>query len=164
LLIPFSLLWGVFAILWNLIVWTNGAPVFFRLWGLPFLLVGLYVTVGRFAVEAFLRRRIVYALTDRRVLILRRAPFERLRSFEIGHLPFLEYEEQRGGRGTIRFDDDRPSNPWLAGRNDVWLPRTRAACFEGIADSRRVYELIVRETDRWRRERYGDDASRSFIG
>lgn len=37
--IPFTLIWGGFALIWNLDVWVSGAPLLFRLWGLPFLLI-----------------------------------------------------------------------------------------------------------------------------
>ncbi len=49
LLVPLTVLWGGFAVFWNVMVWRGHAPVFFRLWGIPFLLVGLYVTLGDFS-------------------------------------------------------------------------------------------------------------------
>ncbi|MBV9930391.1 MAG: PH domain-containing protein [Alphaproteobacteria bacterium] len=164
-LIPFSLFWAGFALFWNVSVWRAGAPLDFTLFGLPFLAAGLYITVGRFAVDALLRRRLVYAVTSRRVLMLRRPPLASLKSFEIGYLPVLEFDEQRGGRGTIRFDIEEATNPWTNRGYNPWRPSSAARCFEGIAEPRRVYDLIVHETERWRREQYGEAPSaRSFIG
>jgi hypothetical protein len=166
LLVPFSLAWAGFMIFWNVSVWSMGAPLEFTLFGIFFLLAGLYLVAGRFAVDALVRARSVYGVTNRRILILRRAPFADLRSFEIGFLPVLELEERAGGRGTIRFDLPDGDGRWWMSRFDVWLPAPgTGACFDHLADPRRVYDLIVRETERWRREQYGEQAvARSFIG
>lgn len=167
-LVPFSLLWGGFAVFWNVSVWTMGAPWFFRLWGLPFLVAGLYFVLGRFLHEAWLRDHIFYAISDRRVLVFRTGPWPRLRSAEIGYLPVFEYEEHRDGRGSLNFDidDEESSSWWLRGRRQApWITPLSRLRFDRIEQPREVYDLIRRETDRWHRNRYGESSEpRSFIG
>jgi hypothetical protein len=69
-LIPFSVLWCGFVLVWEVLAVASGAPVFFWLWGLPFVLIGLYLLIGRFVVKSRRKRATVYAVTDQRALIL----------------------------------------------------------------------------------------------
>lgn len=147
-LIPFSLLWGGFAIFWNAMVWLipdtgNGNPDwFFRLWGLPFLVIGLYLIFGRFIHDSSIRRRLSYAVTDQRVLVLRSGRSPKFTSLDLHRLPRLELSEHRDGTGTISFD---AGYPFLSsGRGSgYWVPALGSATqFFRIADPRKVYELI----------------------
>lgn len=149
--IPFSLMWGGFAIFWNFGVWTSFPNTgtaddwFFKLWGLPFLAVGLYLIVGRFFYDAWVRKRSFYAVTNERVLILRSSGSSKLTSREIQSLPMLEFTESGDGTGTITFDSDDVGYS-IFGRNrgfGVWAPSaTTNAQFFRIDNPRRVYELI----------------------
>lgn len=69
-LIPFSLLWAGFAVFWEIAVVTSDAPLIFCLSGVPFLLVGAHITVGRFIVKRWLASRSTYVLTDRRAIVV----------------------------------------------------------------------------------------------
>jgi hypothetical protein len=150
-LIPFSLLWGGFAIFWNVGVWTfpkTGQSVdwFFPLWGLPFLVVGLYLIFGRLIHDAAVRKKTFYAVTDQRVLVLRGLGTSRLKSLDIHHLPKLELSERSDGTGTIEMDGD--NSFFGSGRNGFgyWTPALSSATqFFQIEGPRQVYELIRRQ-------------------
>src|SRR5215831_7176076 len=83
LLIPFSVVWCGFVFFWEAMVLRMQAPGFFAFWGVPFVLAGLYFTVGRFVVDIWLRRRTRYALTNRRIVIARAGVFGKLRSISL---------------------------------------------------------------------------------
>jgi hypothetical protein len=121
-MIPFSLLWCGFAIFWEYSVSSHRrVPVFFILWGIPFVLVGLFMVVGRFFVDAWLRGRTRYALTNQRILIHRAAPLARFTALSLRQLPDMSLTEHAQGRGTIRFGE--PAGPF-AQRNGIagWIP------------------------------------------
>lgn len=68
-LVPFSIFWGGFAIFWFIAATTAGGM--FGLFGIPFVIVGLYFIFGRFIVKKAVKRKTIYAITDIRVLIIR---------------------------------------------------------------------------------------------
>jgi hypothetical protein len=154
-LIPLSLFTPPFMLyLWQLD--DDPAPAFASPF-LPLLLVafGLYFLFGRFLQEAWLRSRSLYAVSDRRVIMLRTGRFARVRTIELRYLPTLELRERGGGRGTIRFDvgDKHP----LLGEVPEWVPAaSRVPQFLDIDGARSVYDLIAREGERIRmQERTG---------
>ena len=106
LLIPFSLLWGGFAMFWEWTVMRIGAPFEFRLFGAPFVIIGLYIVFGRFLVDAYQRRRTAYGVSDRRAVIVTQILQRRTRSLLFGNLGEIELTEGRGGRGTLTCGRD----------------------------------------------------------
>jgi hypothetical protein len=104
LLIPFSLMWGGFAIFWEVTTLSmRRTPMFFRLWGIPFVLIGLYFIFGRFFFDAYLRSKMQYAVTNRRILISGPRPFSSINMLNLNQLPEIKLKEGRNGRGTIFF-------------------------------------------------------------
>lgn len=144
-LIPFSLLWGGFAFFWNGLVWVKGAPILFNLFGLPFLVLGLYMIFGRFFVDAYIRRTMQYFVTDRRILILRSGWMGATKSMDIRRLPALELDERPDGCGTIRFSEQ---SGWMAGGGlAIWQPTLNSSRqFTRIPNARSVYELILKQS------------------
>jgi len=141
-LIPFSLLWGGFALFWEFSVASTPAPGFFKLWGVPFVLVGLYLIIGRFIVDAWVRSRMTYAVTDERAIVLRTVSSEKLLTASLDQQVRLQREQS--GRGTIEFGPETPT--LLGGRGwGVWKPSlSDQVRFIGIENVMDVYRLIGR--------------------
>jgi hypothetical protein len=120
LLIPFSLLWGGFAIFWESNVVRKGAPVFFMLWGVPFILMALFVIAGRFVVDAWLRNCTRYALTNQRILIARSGPFPKFTTLNLDSMSTVQFTPEANGRGTLRFGPQLPM--WGMNGFGAWVP------------------------------------------
>ena len=117
LLIPFSLMWGGFAVFWETSVLTQpNTQAFFGLWGIPFVLIALYLIAGRFLLDAWIRGGTLYAVTNKRILISRSGPFSKFTAIHLDRLPDASISESPNGRGTIRFGEPAP---FWGGRNSI---------------------------------------------
>ncbi|MFO0994610.1 MAG: PH domain-containing protein [Hyphomicrobiales bacterium] len=142
LLIPFSLLWGGFAIFWETSVIRTSAPWFFKLWGIPFVLVGIFLIAGRFIWDALVRRRQVYGVTNNRLLVLNQFPRFVLRSFDLTNLPSLTLVEWGRLEGSIRFAEPS-TRTWGDGGWGQLMPSQNGTSFEFIQNPHRIYTTIV---------------------
>jgi hypothetical protein len=144
LLIPFSLLWCGFALFWESAVLATPAPFFFRLWGLPFVLIGLYTVAGRFFVEAFVRARTTYVVTERAAYINYTGPFSSVKRYAGSALGTLEYQPAANGEGTIRFS--AAASPFSRNGGFSYINPIQNDAFIGVANARDVYNLILKTT------------------
>ena len=101
LLIPLSVLWAAVALYAMGGVFFSGATLISLLIGAAFGLATLFVVAGRFAVDAWIRSRTVYALSTRRALEIRAALIPKLLTAPLGGA--VDLREGRGGRGTLTF-------------------------------------------------------------
>jgi hypothetical protein len=147
-LIPFSLLWGGFAIFWeSSVLGVPNAPLVMKLWGIPFVLIGLYLIAGRFFVDAKMREKTIYALTGERILIFSGVFRRESKSLTLRNIPEVSVVKARDASGTISFG----SAPFgaFAGGFAGWPGngRTLPPQFEMIDDVAAVATL-VREAQR----------------
>ena len=141
-LVPFSLLWGGFAVFWEFTVLHSKAPLFPSLWGIPLVLIGIYMIIGRFFVDAWLRRKTRYAVTSRRIVIARSGAWPKLTSVSLDRLPDMQLSERPDGTGTIRFG---PAPVWGGRGWAMWMPvLDPTPQFIAIDDARRVFDMIQR--------------------
>jgi cytochrome c oxidase subunit IV len=145
-LVPFSLFWMgmVVSMFVDELKFPDG-PDYVLIF---FMAFGLYFVVGRFFHDAWIRRNLIYAVTNKRVMMLRQGWSSKLTSREISALPMLELTEKADGTGTIVFDSDDVgySKLFRSSRWGAWTPTaTGSAQFFRIDNPRRVYELIRKQ-------------------
>jgi hypothetical protein len=138
-MVPFSLLWGGFAVFWEKMA-LRGAPVFFALFGLPFVAVGLQMTIGRFFYDAWRRRHTYYGLTNQRAIIATRTPARTLRSYSVASLTNVVLQESANDAGSILLGPSALPSPWP--RQTALFSTNIDNSFEMITDARRVFDLL----------------------
>jgi hypothetical protein len=150
-MIPFSLLWGGFAVFWeisaiSILFFSDKRPPFpfaliFPLFGVPFVLIGLYFIFGRFIVDAKRRAGTYYGVTDRRIIIVSGAVRRKVKTINLRTISDLSLNERASSMGTITFGPSNPMSWWFGGMPWPGMPQP-VPCFELIQDAKSVYEII----------------------
>lgn len=157
-LIPFSLLWGGFALFWEGFVIAallrgetksgNGGDLrMFAVFGIVMVLAGLYLMLGRFLAKRWLRRRTHYALTEKRALVLVDFMSGRSLSLHLGEVTAPTKSVRKSGIGTIQLAE-KPfwmNQHWNTGLEVPAYVSKRERpppVFYDIADADRVYDLM----------------------
>ncbi len=147
-------MWGGFAIFWEASVLgiglmshsgahhpAGGGSLCMILWGIPFVLVGLYIMVGRFFYDAASRRKTFYAVTDHRAIILKGQWSVDVMSFDFFTLGPLNLSERADGSGSILFGNPNP----LSVLGTSGWPTTGRYTVPGfylLPDAKTVFNLI----------------------
>jgi hypothetical protein len=145
-----------FAIFWETSAIAGGAGPFFALWGVPFVLIGLYFIAGRFFYKAHRKRRTIYAVTDRRVMtVVERGRGATIEATYLRAIPNISTSMQSDGRGSIEFGISSRFGQWYANTGMEFFARGRSAATTGVAfydidDPRGVADLVecLRQRDR----------------
>jgi hypothetical protein len=151
-LIPFSIFWCGFAIFWEVgaLMVTAHAPdpfaVIFPLFGVPFVVIGLYLVFGRFLVDARIRGRTFYGITNERIVIVRGLFARRTKSLNLRTLSDISLSERSDRSGTITFGPCYPFGYWsFFGMWPGMWPGAGQYCppaFDMIDDAKKVYDLV----------------------
>ena len=154
-MIPFSLIWGGFAIFWEimalgifqephqahepkavgLIAWV------FPLWGVPFVAVGLYMIFGRFFYDAALRKKTYYGVTNQRLIIYKSLFSQNIASFEYATLANLNLTERGDRSGDILFGAPAVMSPF-SGTRWPGSGKYTVPGFYLLPDARQIYDRI----------------------
>jgi hypothetical protein len=157
-LIPFSLLWGGFAIFWEFMAVTQTSktpgPVgtIFPLFGLPFVLVGLYLIFGRFFFDARSRERTFYGVTSERIVIISGVFSQQTKSLQLRTLTDVSLTQRADGSGSITFGPTFSMNAFFPAGAWPGMGRYASPSFDLIEHAKEVYDIIRKA----QRERAGN--------
>jgi len=150
-MIPFSLMWGGFAIFWEVMAIfgvlagakSGGLPVvavIFPLFGLPFVLVGIYLIFGRFFADAKKRGKTFYGVTDKRIVIVSGLFSQKIKSLNLGILYDVSMIQRTDGSGTITFGS--PSNFFVGSSWAEEMYSSFSPSFQMIENVSDVYRIV----------------------
>jgi hypothetical protein len=141
LLIPFSLFWFGFFIFHEAKVITSGAPFFVALWGIPFILIGLYLTIGRFFFDAKKRANTIYGITNDRIIIKTGIFRREIKSLNIKTLFDVTIHQKSDNSGTITLGSTDFRDAITQGLE--WPGSKQPPRLEFIEDVKNVYDIII---------------------
>jgi hypothetical protein len=147
-LIPFSILWGGFAISWEYMAWTGAAKAHgpgagvFPLFGVPFVLIGLYLIFGRFFADARARARTFYGVTNERIIIISGLFSQQTKSLQLRTLTDVSLTQRTDGSGTITFGSTPFMNSFLPSGSWPGTGRYAPPSFDLIDSAKEVYDII----------------------
>ena len=109
-LVPFGIAWLGFSIFWTVLAFrapkeagTEWLSFVFPLFGIPFIGVGIYLSVGRYWVDARKRARTAFGITDKRVISTHMVNKRSSQSLDLNEIGEVSVVEMRDRSGTIRF-------------------------------------------------------------
>ena len=117
----------------------------FPLFGLPFVIIGLYLLFGRFIVDALRRKKTYYGITEQRIIILVGSGSQKVKSFDLKSFTNVSMTKKRDGSGTITFSAPQA---FAAYSSNTSRPRPNwnaTAVFELIQNVADVYQIILKE-------------------
>ncbi len=101
-MLPFSVIWLSFSVIWEIAAFQSGAPLFSLLFGLPFVAIGLYLLFGGIIQKIRLKGRTFYAITNQKIIIKRGNKIEMYDGWD---LPPMSIQIHKNGNGTILFQE-----------------------------------------------------------
>lgn len=102
-MIPFSILWGGFAMFWEISVLVMGAPIVMPIFGALFVLIGLYAMFGRFFYKAHVQKRTYYYVTNKRVIVAKVLGRTKIEAEYINSLTCINKDIKNDGSGDVIF-------------------------------------------------------------
>ena len=136
----FGVVWLSFSVFWIISAYTatemaEGGFKLFPLFGIPFVLVGLYLLIFRHFVSFIRRKNMIYALTSKRVLVVHTGSRQYVQEYRYENISNIQMKcngEDIGSifffTGEVRFNNGRSYS-------------STSGIF-GIKDTKKVYKIL----------------------
>ncbi len=147
-MIPFSLIWGGFAIFWETMALgipneaAGAVGIVFPLFGIPFVLIGLYMIFGRFIYDSKKRAKTIYGLTNQRVIIISGIWGKSVKSLNLRNLSDVSLSEKSDKSGTIAFGQENFMMSFSGGYGFPGMGGSNVPKFEFIENAKEVYTQL----------------------
>lgn len=136
-MIPFSIIWCGFAIIWETLVLMAPTPLLFKLWGIPFVVVGLYMVFGRFIMKSYIRKETIYVITNKRILSFIR---NQVKTLDYHMAPAKTVTRHPDGFGSICFPSStQPNMTFFMPR---YFPNQTSFELDNIPDVNHVLQIL----------------------
>lgn len=147
IMIPFTIVFLGFAVFMEIMAIHNdgddGVLWPLVIFGALFVLIGIYLTIGRFFHDAHARQGTIYGITDQRALLVTGGG-RKLRSLKLSAIPEITMTERADGSGDVMLGSGEVSTDWDSSTETWQDSRTRPPTLEMIANVREVYDLALR--------------------
>ena len=138
-LIPFFIFWTGFSLVWEGLAIWGGAPFFFPLFGIPFVVIGYHMLIGRFFQDAKFRAKTFYGITDKRIIIAYEGKTRKMKSWNLDKTE-VSISRKKDGSGTLKFGKTDPNTS--AGISMPFKDMEFIPELTGIQDVNRAYEIL----------------------
>ena len=115
ILIPISIILVGFAFGLDYSMTQFEAPFIFKIAGVLFAAVGIYVGAIRLVLDRWRRQHTFYSITSKRVLVISGRK-KKLSTLPLKNIDRLDKTEEKDGSGFIIFGNTNPLWPWLIGK------------------------------------------------
>ncbi len=138
----FGFVWLSFSIFWTVTAFmaTNDADdaVFsiFPVFGLPFVFIGMYLLFFRYVISAIQRKRMIYAITNKRVLIVHTGRKQYVQEYRYTDISNVQMKCDNNDVGSIFFF----SGALRYNRNGSSYASTSGVF--GIKNTKKVYKIL----------------------
>lgn len=150
-MIPFSLFWFGFSVVWEVLAISafieslqDSFDLFvliFPIFGIPFVIIGYQMLIGRFFSDARNRERTYYGITDRNVIIVT-GKEQNIHVLPVASLPVVHLSERRNGIGSIMLGIPLPGTEEENDRRKRTSRPPPSATIELVPNARLVYDTL----------------------